>query len=236
MKAIPMLFQTELVRALLEGRKTVTRRPLDIAIGWELKDRKPTKITSSHPKKGKWGALIRKETFDDKYQHDLVTAPCFVGDLIYVRETFAALGHNDYQQVNPNHITEIHEYRYKASEKESIANCEDHEVRGYKWVPSIHMPKHASRLTLIITDVRIERVQDITEEQAIKEGMPTDEECQKLAVESGIGWYQKPAIWFKNAWNSIYNNWDQNPYVWVIEFEVIHKNVDQVINEMKVTA
>ncbi len=223
MKIIPMLFQTELVRALLEGRKTVTRRPLDIAPGWELKDRKPTKITSSHPKKGKWGALIRKETFDDKYQHDLVTAPCFVGDLIYVRETFAALGHNDYQQVNPSHITEIHEYRYKASEKESIANCQDHEVRGYKWVPSIHMPKHASRLTLKVTDVRIERAHEITVDQALKEGISHHSmNCPKAE--------------FGQLWNELYNNWDQNPYVWVIEFEVIHKNVDQVISEIKVTA
>lgn len=222
MKTIPMLFQTELVRALLDGRKTVTRRPLDIAPGWELKDRKPTKITSSHPKKGKWGALIRKETFDDKYQHDLVTAPCFVDDLIYVRETFAALGHNDYQQVNPNHITEIHEYRYKASERESIANCQDHEVRGYKWVPSIHMPRHASRLTLKVTDVRIEQLQDITEEQAINEGM------QPARPSSLVMPYRTS---FMDIWDDIYGSWTDNPYVWVIEFEVINQNIDSFLNK-----
>lgn len=98
------------------------------------------------------------------------------------------------------------------------------------------MPRAASRLTLKVTDVRIERVQDITEEQAIKEGMPTDEECQRMAIESGLGWYQKPDIWFKNLWDSIYGNWHQNPYVWVIEFEVIHQNVDKYLESVKEAA
>ncbi|MDG2757447.1 ASCH domain-containing protein [Vibrio parahaemolyticus] len=219
MKTVPMLFQTDLVRALLDGRKTVTRRPLEVTPGWEIKDRKPTKITSSHPKKGKWGALIRKGTFDDKYQHDLVAAPCFVDDLIYVRETFAALGHNDYQQVNPRNISEIHEYRYKASERESIANCQDHEVRGYKWVPSIHMPRHASRLTLKVTDVRIEAMKELRQnpEQVIREG---------------FGSFPQ----FRHTWREIYGQCEPDDLVWVIEFEVIHKNVEQVISEMKVTA
>ena len=219
MKAIPMLFQTELVRALLEGRKTATRRPAKTSY-----------------ERGMTGPVIRGKNGEVSV---LSFAPIAglcpfgnVGDLIYVRETFAALGHNDYQQVNPNHISEIHEYRYKASEKESIANCEDHEVRGYKWVPSIHMPKHASRLTLKVTDVRIERVQDITEDQAKSEGIAPGftNEFGKCPV---VPNYRDG---FFRTWNNIYNNWDQNPYVWVIEFEVIHKNVEQVINEMKVTA
>lgn len=216
MKAIPMLFQTELVRALLEGRKTVTRRPAKTSY-----------------ERGMTGPVIRGKNGEVSV---LSFAPIAglcpfgnVGDLIYVRETFAALGHNDYQQVNPNHISEIHEYRYKASEKESIANCEDHEVRGYKWVPSIHMPKHASRLTLKVTDVRIERVQDITEDQAKSEGIAPGftNEFGKCPV---VPNYRDG---FFRTWNNIYNNWDQNPFVWVIEFEVIHKNVDKVISEMK---
>lgn len=236
MKTIPMIFNTEMVKALLSGSKAVTRRPLTVPDGWELHDRKPSKITSSHPKKGKWGALIRRGVGTDFPQSDLVSAPCFVGDLIWVRETFAALGHDDYNQVNPNDVASVHEYRYKASENPNLANCSDHEVRGYKWVPSIHMPKHASRLTLKITDVRIERVQDITEEQAVLEGMPTSEKCQRMAVESGLSWYQKPVTWFKSLWDSIYNDWSNNPSVWVIEFEVIHKNVAQVINQKAAVA
>lgn len=210
MKVIPMLFQTELVRALLEGRKTVTRRPAKTSY-----------------ERGMNGPVIRGKNGEVSVLNFAPIAGLCpfgnVGDLIYVRETFAALGHNDYQQVSPHHITEIHEIRYKASERASIANCQDHEVRGYKWVPSIHMPKHASRLTLKVTNVRIEQVQKITVDQALKEGINHHSmNCPKAE--------------FGQLWNEIYNNWDQNPYVWVIEFEVIHKNVDQVISEMKVTA
>lgn len=210
MKVIPMLFQTELVRALLEGRKTVTRRPAKTSY-----------------ERGMNGPVIRGKNGEVSVLNFAPIAGLCpfgnVGDLIYVRETFAALGHNDYQQVSPHQITEIHEIRYKASERASIANCQDHEVRGYKWVPSIHMPKHASRLTLKVTNVRIERVQKITVDQALKEGINHHSmNCPKAE--------------FGQLWNEIYNNWDQNPYVWVIDFEVIHKNVDQVISEMKVAA
>ncbi|HCG8975229.1 TPA: hypothetical protein NJ623_004487 [Vibrio parahaemolyticus] len=230
MKQIPMTFNTEMVKALLDGRKTVTRRPIQIPDGWELHDRVLSKITSSHPKKGKWGALIRKGVNTDFPQSDLIPAPCFVGDLLYVRETFATLHSGDYQEISPWE-TSCQEVRYKASEPQALAYESDHEIRGYKWRPSIHMPKHCSRLTLKVIDVRIERVQEITEQQAVAEGMPTDEECQQSAIKAGLGWYQKPAIWFKNTWDRIYSNWSQNPYTWVIEFEVIHSNVSKVASQ-----
>ncbi|TKF76618.1 hypothetical protein FCV62_17450 [Vibrio kanaloae] len=231
MKAIPMLFQTELVRALLEGRKTVTRRPAKTSY-----------------ERGMTGPVIRGKNGEVSV---LSFAPIAglcpfgnVGDLIYVRETFMPDPDADHDAWNEHELSYFEWAGCDSSPQflpDALKTTEHciYKTNGPidgKWTPSIHMPRWASRLTLKVTNVHIERVQDISEEQAIKEGMPTDEECQKLAVESGIGWYQKPAIWFKNAWNSIYNNWDQNPYVWVIEFEVIHKNVDQVINEMKVTA
>lgn len=76
-----------MVNALLDGRKLVTRRPLVIPEGWELHDRKLSKITSSHPKKGKWGVLIRRGVDTDFPQTNLVPAPCFIDDLVWVRET-----------------------------------------------------------------------------------------------------------------------------------------------------
>lgn len=247
MKTIPMLFQTELVRALLDGRKTVTRRPLDEKKSEFIRfmgssDDECENLEFLGLNYAQWKDdndkvrgpeyLVYCTEYPEEGVVPIGQGPARKGDLIYVRETFAALGHNDYEQVNPHQVTEIHEYRYKASERESIANCQDHEVRGYKWVPSIHMPKHASRLTLKVTDVRIERVQDITEEQAKAEGI-----APGFANEFG----KCPVVpnyrdGFFRTWNNIYNNWEQNPYVWVIEFEVIHKNVDQVISEMKVTA
>lgn len=72
----------------------------------------------------------------------------------------------------------------------------------------------------------VERVQSITDEQAEKEGMPSPDEAQLLAAESGIDWYQKPRIWFKSIWDRIYGNWQDNPFVWCIEFEIVKSNVD----------
>ncbi|KJY84807.1 hypothetical protein TW81_02085 [Vibrio galatheae] len=241
MKVIPMLFQTELVRALLEGRKTVTRRPVNEKNHEHIRfmgssDDECSNLEFLGLNYAQWKDENNKTrgpeylVYCTEYPEEGIVpigqGPARKGDLIYVRETFAALGHNDYQQVSPNHITEIHEYRYKASEKESIANCQDYEVRGYKWVPSIHMPRHASRLTLKVTDVRIERVKDVTEEEAKKEGVspytctiPKTKNPHRLA--------------FLKLWSSLYGNKNPNPYVWVIEFDVIHKNVDQVISKME---
>jgi hypothetical protein len=207
MKAVPMIFNTEMVKALLDGRKTVTRRPVKRfgIFNWVVVN-------------GETG--VRWVTDKNNVHQKWLEFPTNVGDLIYVRETFATLGHDDYQEVSPRNRSEIHEVRYKASERGSIANHHDWEVRGYHWRPSIHMPKWASRLTLKVTDVRIERVQDITDEQANSEG------CWHGIGGGEVDLAVSPQDHFPTLWESLYGNWNQNPYVWVIEFEVIHKNVD----------
>ncbi|MBE4617334.1 ASCH domain-containing protein [Vibrio navarrensis] len=210
MKVVPMIFNTEMVKALLDGRKSVTRRPLIIPEGWELKDKKLNRITSSHPKKWKWGALIRQETFDDKYQHDIITAPCFVDDLIYVRETFRLFNHpdecgcSDYCSC-PASGTPI--YFADVGRDENT------------WKPSIHMPRRASRLTLKVTDVRIEKLNELRkcEEQIKKEGFDS--------------WPR-----FKHIWEGIYGQSNPNDYVWVIEFEAIRQNVDKYLSSIKDSA
>ncbi|NGZ18007.1 morphogenetic protein [Vibrio aestuarianus] len=200
MKHVPMIFNTAMVKALLDGRKTVTRRPLNKSVKLKLQDAEQAEEIHSIT-----------EPLDKSYVLDF--APVKVGDLIWVRETFVALGHNDYEEVSPRNRSDIHEFRYKASELDSLANENDWEVRGYHWRPSIHMPRYASRLTLKVTDVRIERVQEITPKQAVKEGFND--------------W-----TGFAFTWSSIYLNqglgWGKNPYVWVIEFEVINQNVTKV--------
>lgn len=202
MKVKPMIFNTEMVKALLDGRKTVTRRPVKFSRGenWHLS------IID-----GKLCESLRN--FDPMPTG--IQFPCNVGDLLYVRETFAALGHNDYQEVSPRNTSDIHEFRYKASERDSIANCADWEVRGYHWRPSIHMPRHASRITLKVTDVRIEKLNDLRK---------SDEQVKKEGFDS---WPQ-----FKHVWESIYGHSKPNDYVWVIEFEVIHQNVDKYLSSL----
>ena len=103
------------------------------------------------------------------------------------------------------------QYLYKAS----IAPCdfETMKERGQKWRPSIHMPKYVSRIWLEITDIRVERVQGITEEQSISEGI----------MNGLVSWADKPIVWFQRAWDSIYKNWADNPWVWVVEFKRVER-------------
>lgn len=229
MKHFPKAFNTSTIKALLDGKKTVIRLPLNVPVGWELSDTKLSKITSSHPKKGKWGALIRKGIGTEFPEADLVTAPLSVGDLIWVRETFATLDRGTNEQVHPFDRS-CQEVRYKASENPNLANCTDWEVRGYKWRRSVHMPKHCSRLTLKITNVYIERLTEISEEQAISEGMPSREEAQQMAINAGLGWYDRPTKWFKQQWVKTYgeNSWNDEQFVWVVEFTLINQNIANV--------
>ncbi|HGF7398999.1 TPA: hypothetical protein AB5B32_001356 [Vibrio cholerae] len=226
MKVVPMIFNTDMVKALMAGDKVVTRRPVspqpepsDYGYDWW-----PSK---------KLGSMVQVSGFekiDCDYKRDLVeemardACPIAnIGDLIYVRETFRLFNHSDecgcsdYCSCPPSG-TPVY-----------FATCGGDSES--KWKPSIHMPRAASRLTLKVTDVRIERVQDITEEQAIKEGI--NKHHQLPAFKSPIGYHTSPVYAFEELWNSIYGNWEENPYVWVIEFEVIHQNVDKYLESVK---
>lgn len=229
MRTKPMIFNADMVKALVGGKKTVTRRPVTPAP-------EPSGLGYDWWPSNKFGSMIQVsdfESIDSDYKRegtkDIASDACpiaNIGDLIWVRETFC---HGPCGSA-----PELTLYRSGHPQPELKRKYEsvmgDEEI---KWTPSIHMPRWASRLTLKVTDIRIERVQEITEEQAVMEGMPTDEECQLMAVDSGLGWYQKPTTWFKELWDRIYNNWSDNPYVWVIEFEVIHQNVDKYIESME---
>lgn len=229
MKTKPMIFNAEMVQALVSGKKTVTRRQVK-------PEPEPSGLGYDWWPSNKFGSMIRVSDFESiKFDYardgtiDIASDACpiaNIGDLIWVRETFC---HGPC-----GNASELILYRsgYPQPELkrkyESVMSGEE-----IKWTPSIHMPRWASRLTLKVTDVRIERVQKITEEQAVMEGMPTDEECQRMAVDSGLGWHKKPTVWFKELWNRIYSNWSDNPYVWVIEFEVIHQNIDKYLELME---
>ena len=245
MKHVPMIFNSAMVKALLDGRKTVTRRPLRIPEGWELADTKLSKITSSHPKKGKWGALVRCGVGTEFPQADLITASCSVGDLIWVRETWGVISHSFDEdgilmEWTPDRpalpIKELkHGKGYYTGHAIYRADgemqwCDEFGEENSAWHPSIHMPKAASRITLKVADVRIERVTDISDEQAVSEGMPSREEAQRMAVSAGLEWYDRPTKWFKRLWQQIYGDesWSPTQFVWVIEFEMINQNVTNV--------
>ncbi|MCK5613371.1 hypothetical protein KAR91_66490 [Candidatus Pacearchaeota archaeon] len=129
-----------------------------------------------------------------------------MGDRLWVRETWT----------DNSHGVPLGYYLHKADlpihwDAKDTEHGDDVtlEAKDIKWYPSIHMPRAASRLTLEITDIRVERVQDITYIEAKNEG---------VNYEKG---YTNPRNTFMNLWNSIYKNWGDNPWVWVVEFKAV---------------
>jgi len=228
MRERPILFKGDMVRAILDGRKTQTRRLLGLPEDWSVIDpdiNQPVlgMITSKHPKQGKFGVFITKESNGFR-ERDIVVCPYGKpGDRIWVRENYRPY-------VDENGVSTI-QYQADLSQIE-IENTEEAanrwmdlrrpeeqwpEMREPKWRPSIHMPRLASRITLEIVSVRVERLQDISEEDAKAEGVVGEQE----AAAAGLEWYDKPRRAFLFLWQSINGpeSWDANPWVWVVEFK-----------------
>lgn len=197
----PILFNTEMVRAILDGRKSCTRRIVKHDVGAILN----SPYHKEHP-----------EVADKQIISKLCIPPYQPGDILYVRETWKKA---------PNGY-----YYYEDWQKDDIADVT-------KWKPSIHMPKEAARIWLKVTDVRVERLQEITEEQASAEGTNLwDEACYE-----NNGWHPtlsdpdsggEPNIidGFHKLWDSTIKKndldrygWNANPWVWVIEFDQCEK-------------
>lgn len=206
-----ILFNTEMVRAIQDDTKTVTRRL--------IKPQPPSDMPNNHNickmpiftnngVKTLWYMDVAEQYPFKRMRYFEKKAPYEIGDILYVRETWCK-GSLNYGE---------EKYYYKADGK--IPHCE--------WHPSIHMPKEAARIFLRVTDVRVERLQGITEEQAICEG------CSGVFCGSGAnigcGWEVTPVDEYIPLWNSTVKKsdldkygWDANPWVWVIEFESISK-------------
>lgn len=188
-----MIFNAEMVRAILDGRKTQTRRP----IKW-----KQTRCTEIGERDdgSYWPWSEDYENCCD-YWH-----PCpfgAVGERIWVRETWVEAGASApdlklYRANYPDHVP---------SHYENVPPVEE-----IRWTPSIHMPRWASRITLEITGVRVERLNSISNESARAEGYPVER-----AVDGGNS---DPWLWFRDLWDRIYpdQSFKHNPWVWVITF------------------
>lgn len=213
----PILFNTEMVRAILDGRKDATRR---IVKGF-IPDDAVWGYTAFTPK----GYISCRGTFADGYGEKFFKLPCEPGDTLYVRETWERFEcwncEGDERGMCPKepqkNVLDKHScgcYMYRATD----------EISGdAKWHPSIHMPKDAARIWLRVTDVRVERLQEITPQGAWKEGA----RCSCLhPVPDCAG--NKTA--FIEIWNSTIKKsdldrygWDASPWVWVINFERCEK-------------
>ena len=182
MKEHPILFNSEMVGAILDGRKTQTRRVVkpqpDFCISTATYQNSLEEIKKS---------IIARCSFGK------------VGDRLWVRETFRIP--EDYEYYERGTVL------YAASEMDA----------GAKWKPSIHMPRWASRITLEITDIRTERINEISAMDCISEGIKRSESNN---VEARV---DDEILAFKTLWNSISkkHTWESNPYVWVIEFKAM---------------
>lgn len=217
MKERPILFSGPMVRALLSGTKTQTRRVVkprhDRDIGCELA---PNELAG--------------EVNSGSYRN----APWAPGDRLWVRETFAGplVSMEHWEAVNhPSEIEkpEFCEYAADGGPAPEYMDADDNLRR--RWTPSIHMPRWASRITLEVTGVRVERLQDISAADAIAEGIERLEDffgcpCWKAYGEpegSDLVLPDDPIGSYRSLWESIngLESWEGNPRVWVVEFRRI---------------
>lgn len=191
----PILFNTEMVRAILDGRKSCTRRMVRFLPG-------------ENPQ---WTGYIRDGLmlYNGRNEPCIMKAPYQPDDLLYVRETWCGLPVNEAGHMRGHTI-----YYYKA----------DGELRpkGWRgtWHPSIHMPKEAARIWLKVTDVRVERLQEMWASDVSKEGIYFTKSTTA----------DEMLMTFAKLWNSTIKKsdldrcgWGANPYVWVVEFERCEK-------------
>lgn len=183
MKVLPILFNTEMVRAILDGRKTVTRRVV-----------KPQhlRVLNSHYHKE------HPEVDDVTLISKLCEPPYHLGDTLYVRETWQECEWGYLYRAWPKGLHQPGTYK------------------GMRWRPSIHMPKEAARIWLKVTDVKVERLQEIDTRGCQREGI----DITRNGVFKRFSLLWDSAI--KKADLDRYG-WDANPWVWVIEFERCEK-------------
>ncbi len=234
MRARPILFSAPMIRALLAGRKTQTRRlvePQPLAVLAQPGDGKaPSHAIINRAQKT--GVII-----NEYGNEDWLRSPYgYPGDRLWVRETVRAEVVNDLA-----YVRYIADNSLVLVENSQEAADEWHDMYCYRGkhgatVPSIHMPQWCSRMTLEITGIRIERLQNVTEQDALAEGaIPIEcdhirRSCEEIgcygdtarAAFRGI-WESVDGNWesVDGNWESVDGNWDANPWVWVIEFKVI---------------
>ncbi len=225
----PILFNTEMVQAILDGRKTCTRRVIkpqpdekhSYPLGFVTDSTEKKEVGSFGFAANEYGGSIQYVKPPYRY------AP---GDILYVRETWCALPVNEAGHMRGHCV-----YYYRAD-----GELRPEGWRG-KWHPSIHMPKEAARIWLKVTDVMVERLQEMKPVDVIKEGAyPDCWDCLNTYGESGsqccygteeqCSQCDEVMMEWEKLWTSTIKKsdldcygWDANPYVWVIEFERCEK-------------
>lgn len=189
MSVKPILFNTEMIKALLDGRKTCARRIVKF-------------LSGENPK---WTGYVKDGLmlYNGKNEPCIRKAPYQPGDILYVRETW---------------FKDVNRYMYRANYSDCEKFYRDGKEIEMKWKQSIHMPKEAARIWLKVTDVRVERLQNIDIDGIRNEGLSS------MAVHAGdteIALKELTILWNSTIKKSDIDRygWDANPWVWVIEFE-----------------
>lgn len=234
MKERPILFSGPMVRAILEGRKTQTRRivkPQPTECLPHTKYLEGEEIAIHYARGYRWRPSKNWEAYTregEKRLAELMLSKCPYGkpgDRLWCRETWQVVhfsrdpetGHCDdywHSKDIPPANTDYWTVVYEAS-----SGFEDNrEDRGFPWRPSIHMPRWASRITLEITGIRVERLQEISEEDAKAEGVDSIECC--VSGDPEAPHEDRYVAGFHHLWESINGpgSWEANPWVWVVEF------------------
>lgn len=233
MKERPILFSAEMVKAILAGRKTQTRRvikpqPKDTIIGddgqWLPGD--------GHSGNG-WYLAHNEYPEDGSIFYNCPYGK--PGDRLWVRETWTisqkkpdgyVITYREDWDNGPPLRSNIFVEKSSMNDKQ-IEQAERFFKKTMAWHPSIHMPRWASRINLEITAIRVQRVQDINKVDCEAEGIKKFAGYYKLYFNNGIkGETDSPILSFQSLWDSINAardfSWDSNPWVWVIEFKQIH--------------
>lgn len=219
----PILFNTEMVRAIIDGRKTVTRRIIkpqpEAKLCYAFAGSDGLRGTWAYPDRNAW------KSWGDEYRLPLIlhdpdrrwTPPCRGDDILWVRERFA--------------VDDEGQYHYYA---------DTNYIEPLSWKPSIHMPREAARIFLRVTNVRCERLQNMTEDDAFLEGYGgcpgahAELPCWVGGEQCDCGyWYCNHSVqegFGRDIWDKTLKLkdipeccWDANPWVWVIEFERVDK-------------
>lgn len=215
-RELPILFNTDMVRAVLEGEKTATRRAIRPRY---QKNESGFEVAMNKATGQRWIYTVD----DEGFMRRKIVPPCLPNDILYVRESFC-----------PDYFDEgLAGYRgdglwknrnaYKADYRKWIVGDT---VPEPKWTPSIHMPKEAARIWLKVTDVRVERLQEMTLDDFLSEGVILRPE----AFNDPENAYTQAKYEFIPIWGSTLSKgqqalyaWDKNPWVWAIEFERCRK-------------
>ena len=234
-KERPIIFSGDMVRAIIDGRKTQTRRIVksDVAVFLEdIVDRECAPVFTRDRRASVQddGAIARPERYSGVIccvRPEIPDMPTIIGmcpygqpgDRLWVRESFCEAFSN-YEEGGEQ--TTVY---YRADGQEVVVDDGDGYAETNKdgtlkspWKPSIHMPRWASRITLEITDIRVERLQDISEEDAQAEGAPLELGVLERTILGAKARYRSG---FVRLWESINGpgSWDANPWVWCVSFK-----------------